>query len=88
MTEVVDWVSRSLQQKAQHHKALSHPVRLAIYEVVTFNECRVGDLADAFPLSRWAVQKHIAILAEAGLVIRRRQGRYCWISTNTNFPMD
>lgn len=88
MTEAVDWVSRNIQQKAEQHKALSHPVRLAIYELVTLNECRVGDVAYAFPLSRWAVQKHIAILAEAGFVIRRRQGRYCWISSNPNVRMD
>lgn len=88
MTEVVDTVSGNTRQRARYHKALSHPVRLAIYERVALNEHSVGDLADAFPLSRWAVQKHIAILAAAGLIERRREGRFCWIGRSQISRLD
>ena len=79
MTAGVKSSATQQAQRLQHHKALAHPVRLAIYERVALKEYSVGDLADAFPLSRWAVQKHIAILARAGLIERRREGRFCWI---------
>jgi len=35
----------------------------------------VSELARAYPISLTAVQKHVAVLAEAGLVVKRRHGR-------------
>ena len=35
----------------------------------------VGELAERFASSRYAVMKHLNILAEAGLVVRRKDGR-------------
>ena len=54
------------EQRLQYHKAFAHLVRCEIYERLALSEHRVGDLADALPLSRCAVQRHIAVLAAAG----------------------
>jgi DNA-binding transcriptional ArsR family regulator len=35
----------------------------------------VSELARAYPISLTAVQKHVAVLEEAGLVVKRRHGR-------------
>lgn len=63
-------------------------MRLAIYERAALKEYSVGDLADVFPLSTWAMQKHIAILAAAGLIERRREGRFYWIGRSQNSRLD
>src|SRR3954452_365615 len=46
----------------------------------TFGRCvsvepSVSRLADAYPMSFAAVQKHVAVLERAGLVTKRRRGR-------------
>lgn len=35
----------------------------------------MGRLAEPFPMSLAAVSKHVGVLEEAGLVVRRRRGR-------------
>jgi DNA-binding transcriptional ArsR family regulator len=42
---------------------------------VLAEEHSVSELARAFPMSVTAVQKHVAVLEQAGLVTKRRQGR-------------
>jgi len=38
-------------------------------------EVPAGELADAFPVTRPAVSRHLRVLREAGLVTERREGR-------------
>ena len=42
----------------------------------------VSGLARLYPMSTTAVQKHVAVLAEAGLVHRTRRGREQLVQTN------
>ena len=57
-------------------KALANPVRRRILDRLRDGPRTTGDLADAFPdLSRFAVMQHLTVLAEAELVIPRREGR-------------
>lgn len=56
--------------------ALADPTRRRIVELLETREPRsTNDLASAFPLSRWAVMKHLGVLRSAGLVQTLPQGR-------------
>ena len=54
--------------------ALGDPTRRAIFERRAEGPCVVGELADAFPVSRPAVSQHLKVLKDAGLVRERPEG--------------
>lgn len=54
--------------------ALGDPNRRAIVEELAHGEKSVGELADAMPISRPAVSRHLKLLKEAGLVDDRAEG--------------
>jgi DNA-binding transcriptional ArsR family regulator len=54
--------------------ALGDPNRRAILELLTDGDRSVQDVADALPISRPAVSKHLRLLKEAGLVEEERRG--------------
>ncbi len=56
--------------------ALGDPTRRAIFERLVEGPRAVGELADAFPVSRPAVSQHLRVLKDAGLVVGRQQGRH------------
>jgi len=50
-------------------RALANPARYRIVELLAArNECIVGDLVDALPLSQSSVSEHLTVLKEAGIV--------------------
>ena len=55
--------------------ALADPTRRDIVRVVLGAEQSVSSLAERYPMSFAAVQKHIAVLERAELVHKRRRGR-------------
>jgi DNA-binding transcriptional ArsR family regulator len=55
--------------------AIADSTRRRILELVRDGEVPAGELADAFPVSRPAVSRHLRVLREAGLVRERRDGR-------------
>lgn len=55
--------------------ALADATRRDIVSTVLVQELSVSALARRYPMSVTAVQKHVAVLEEAGLVTKRRQGR-------------
>jgi DNA-binding transcriptional ArsR family regulator len=55
--------------------ALADATRRDIIRCVLGGERSVSDLARRYPMSVTAVQKHVAVLEGAGLVIKRRHGR-------------
>lgn len=55
--------------------ALSDPTRRDIVRLVLKTEQSVSALAEHYPMSFAAVQKHVAVLERAELVYKRRQGR-------------
>lgn len=63
-------------------KALSDPTRREILDRLRERPQTTGQLADAFPSSRFAVMKHLEVLVEAGLVLARKQGRERWNHLN------
>jgi DNA-binding transcriptional ArsR family regulator len=54
--------------------ALGDPSRRAIVEILGRGGRSVREIADAMPISRPAVSKHLRLLKEAGLVEEERQG--------------
>jgi len=57
-------------------RALANPTRRQILDRLSEAPSSTGALADAFEgLSRFAIMQHLGVLEEAGLVIRRKEGR-------------
>src|SRR5688572_30253013 len=63
-------------------KALADPTRRKILDLLRQRPRTTGELADAFPTSRFAVMKHLTVLTEAGLVVSRRRWRERWNHLN------
>jgi DNA-binding transcriptional ArsR family regulator/uncharacterized protein YndB with AHSA1/START domain len=64
-------------------RALADPSRRALLDLLRDGPRTTGDLAAAFPdVTRYAVMKHLAVLADAGLVVVRRRGRERWNHLN------
>jgi DNA-binding transcriptional ArsR family regulator len=70
---VVDSLEREAADRVFH--ALADPTRRDIVARTMGSERSVSSLARLYPMSFAAVQKHVAVLEEAGLVTKRRQGR-------------
>ena len=55
--------------------ALADPNRRRLLAAVSTSPATATELADGLPISRQAVVKHLAALADAGLLERERRGR-------------
>ncbi len=55
-------------------EALGDPHRRAIVELLREGDRSVQELADALPISRPAVSRHLRLLKQAGLVTDRAEG--------------
>ena len=62
--------------------ALSDGNRRKIIEILHGNDSTVMELAESFSTSFQAVSKHIQILEDAGIVTKKRQGKYKVCSLN------
>ena len=63
-----------LPSKGDPFDALGDPNRRAIVEQLREGDRSVQELADALPISRPAVSRHLRLLKEAGLVTDRPEG--------------
>jgi DNA-binding transcriptional ArsR family regulator len=61
-------------QAGDPFEALGDPNRRAIVEILRGGGRSVGELADALPISRPAVSRHLRLLKEAGLVVEEPHG--------------
>jgi DNA-binding transcriptional ArsR family regulator len=62
--------------------ALADATRRDILRRCIAGEPSVSRLADVYPMSFAAVQKHVAVLARAGLVTKQRRGREQLVRTD------
>jgi DNA-binding transcriptional ArsR family regulator len=62
--------------------ALADPTRRDILRRCAADEPSVSRLAQAYPMSFAAVQKHVAVLERAGLVTKERRGRERLVHTD------
>lgn len=64
-------------------KALAHPRRRGILDLLKGEPCTTGMLVDAFPdMDRCTVMMHLKVLEAADLIIVRREGRERWNHLN------
>jgi DNA-binding transcriptional ArsR family regulator len=76
-------------KQAQEHTldrvfhCLADPSRRRIIALLReAGQLKVGDIAQAFSMTLNGVSKHLKVLEEAGLVLRRVEGREHWISVS------
>ena len=55
-------------------KAMSHPVRLMMIDLLKTGEHSFSQIFDLFKLDKSTVSKHLLVLKEAGIVSSRRDG--------------
>ena len=60
--------------------ALADPIRRDILERVSVGEHTVNQIALEYDMSLAAVSKHLKVLFEAGLIRRRKDGRFIYVS--------
>jgi DNA-binding transcriptional ArsR family regulator len=65
-------------------RALADPTRRDIVRRCAGGEPSVSRLAQAYPMSFAAVQKHVAVLERAGLVTKERRGREQLVRTDAD----
>jgi DNA-binding transcriptional ArsR family regulator len=58
--------------------ALADPTRRAILTMLLEDDMAVTDVAHPFAMSLAAISKHLAVLAEAGLITQEKRGRVKW----------
>ncbi len=65
----IDYIKNS-----QVFKALSHPIRLQMVEVLLDDACCVTDVVNALGISQSTSSQHLAILKNSGIVYPEKQG--------------
>ncbi|MFF8097018.1 ArsR/SmtB family transcription factor [Streptomyces sp. NPDC016675] len=80
---VVDGVLEGAEEGVDRlFHALADTTRRDIVRRCTRDDLSVSRLAEAYPMSFAAVQKHVAVLERAGLVVKRRRGREQLVRTD------
>jgi DNA-binding transcriptional ArsR family regulator len=63
---------------ARRFRVLAEPMRIRILDRLRGGEASVQELADTLGASQQNVSKHLAVLHEAGIVARRKEGTYTY----------
>ncbi len=64
-------------------KAFSKPARAAVFQqVVLLGATDIGSIAENLPQDRSVVSRHLQVLADAGVLTARKQGRRVFYSVN------
>jgi predicted transcriptional regulator len=75
------YFSQEQEQTARFAKALGHPVRVAILELLNSQSCCYhGDMAEELPIAKSTLSQHLKELKEAGLIqgdITPPSTKYC-----------
>ena len=67
-------------------QALADPSRLRILALLRSMELSVGELAQVLGQSQPRVSRHVRILADAGLVARRKEGSWVFLHARRRAP--
>jgi ArsR family transcriptional regulator len=65
---------------ADRFQALADPTRLRIIELLRLMELKVGELAQVLGQSQPRVSRHLKILADAGVLERRKEGSWVFLT--------
>jgi len=69
-------------------KAIADPARREILRLLRDGEMTAGELAERFDMSKPTMSHHFAVLVDADLIARRREGQTIWYSLNTTVLQD
>lgn len=69
-------------------KAIADPSRREILRLLRRGEMSAGDLAEHFDMTKPTMSHHFAILSQADLITRRREGQTIWYALNTTVLQD
>ena len=69
----IDWGVMTF--KADELKAIAHPARLAMLEILLEGEKCVCELMDVLDMEQAMISKHLRILKDAGFVVNRKEGQ-------------
>lgn len=68
---------------AQIFKALSHPIRLQMVDILSNDECCVSDVMNALKISQSTTSQHLLILKNSGIIYPQKHGtKTCYKVTN------
>ena len=74
-------ITEQQKKAARYAKAMGHPVRLYVLELLSNqNCCYSGDLSDELPIAKSTLSQHLKELKEAGLIqgeIEAPRIKYC-----------
>jgi ArsR family transcriptional regulator, arsenate/arsenite/antimonite-responsive transcriptional repressor len=77
----VEIVSEKQQKLARFAKAMGHPIRLYVLELLSKQSCCYsGDLTEVLPIAKSTLSQHLKELKEAGLIqgeIETPKVKYC-----------
>jgi len=63
---------------AQRFRLIGEPMRIRLLDRLREDEATVSDLADALSASQQNISKHLAVLADVGIVGRRKAGNHVY----------
>lgn len=69
-------------------KALSHPVRREILDLLKMDKMSAGEIADQFELTGATISHHLNVLKQADLVVERREKNFIYYELNTSVLED
>jgi DNA-binding transcriptional ArsR family regulator len=76
-----DQITEEQKQAARYAKAMGHPVRMYILELLAKQACCYsGDLSEILPIAKSTLSQHLKELKDAGLIqgtIERPKIKYC-----------
>ena len=75
MTKDKQAARKIFEMQCQICKAMAHPVRLEIVELLNQREMSAATLLEALEISKANLSKHMAMLVQAGIVDATRDGR-------------
>lgn len=79
--EVNDKITGRQRRLARYAKAMGHPVRIYILELLTKQSCCYsGDLSNVLPIAKSTLSQHLKELKDAGLIqgeIEAPRIKYC-----------
>ena len=63
---------------ARRFRAIGEPMRIRLLDQLRDGEATVGELSEATGASQQNVSKHLSLLADAGILGRRKQGNHVY----------
>lgn len=86
--KIKEIISEDQKRLARYAKALGHPVRVYVVELLSKQSCCYsGDLSDELPIAKSTLSQHLKELKDAGLIqgeIEAPKIKYCINKENWN----